>query len=197
MAATFGVRGRELLQELKRSEWLPPYNDDGCRRLIEEINAMYDEVQNSLKALGDRDLDPTTDGGVACGIKVHEQSMLRGKRCMLAYLQHRLERVKQLRWETGPVVPEHLQRLLSGKEVEFFGAYDRALSGYMASFDMDLTADLTPPKELCVEVRVLEDCGEIMTDGGAVHLEAHSTHFLRRSDVEHLIRQGKLQQLDG
>ena len=55
---------------------------------------------------------------------------------------------------------------------------------------------VTPPKELCVEVRVVEDCGEIMTDNGEVHLERGTTHFLRRADVEHLIRQGKLQQLD-
>ncbi len=79
----------------------------------------------------------------------------------------------------------------------FFGAYDRCLGNYMRSFpELDLTTDLHPPKDLFIEVRVLQDCGEIMTDNGAVTLEKNSTHFLRRTDVEPFIRQGMLAQLD-
>lgn len=55
--------------------------------------------------------------------------------------------------------------------------------------------DSKPPKDLFVEVRVLRDCGEVMTENGAVNLEANSTHFLRRVDVEQLIRQGLLEQI--
>ena len=55
--------------------------------------------------------------------------------------------------------------------------------------------DLQPPKDLYIEVRVVVDCGEIMTDTGSVNLEAGTVHFLRRSDVEHLIRQGMLEQM--
>lgn len=55
--------------------------------------------------------------------------------------------------------------------------------------------DSKPPKDLYVEVRVLRDCGEIMTESGIVNLEANSTHFLRRVDVEQLIRQGLLEQI--
>lgn len=103
--------------------------------------------------------------------------------------------------------------------------------------NLDLTADLQPPKELHVEVRVLNDCGEIMTDHvssrqassdvplqadsfplsahllvremfkyllsrrwsllqGSVKLDRGTTHLLRRSDVEHLVRQGLLQELE-
>lgn len=216
--------------ELKRSEWLPPYNvrravtprrvarhaltpppspaplslllppslpqDDGCRRLVAEVNAIYEEM---LRALRSPEYDEAApDPGIACGVVMHHHSLLRAKRCMLAYLSYRLDRVRQLRWETGPVVPSDLQPLLSGKEVEFFARYDGALNGYMGAIgDMDLTADPSPPKQLHVEVRVLEDCGEVVTeDGNMVNLEAHTTHYLRRADVEHLIRQGKLQQLD-
>ena len=35
----------------------------------------------------------------------------------------------------------------------------------MLEFDLDLTADPVPPKELNIEVRVLEDCGHIFTGG--------------------------------
>lgn len=55
---------------------------------------------------------------------------------------------------------------------------------------------MKPPKDLYVEVRVMKDCGEIVTATGTVHLEMNTTHFLPRSDVEHLIRQGFLRQID-
>ena len=56
--------------------------------------------------------------------------------------------------------------------------------------------DMNPPKELHIEVRVKEDCGEIFTDTGVVSLKKNTTHFLRRSDVEHLIRQDVLEQIN-
>lgn len=50
--------------------------------------------------------------------------------------------------------------------------------------------DLQPPKHLNLEVHVLRDYGEIMTPTGSVKLTKGDRLFLRRSDVEHLIRQG-------
>lgn len=64
-----------------------------------------------------------------------------------------------------------------------------------ARCDCSNQQDQQPPKDLFVEVRVLRDCGEIMTENGLVNLEANSTHFLRRVDVEQLIRQGLLEQI--
>ena len=55
---------------------------------------------------------------------------------------------------------------------------------------------MTPPKELHIEIRVKEDCGEIFTDTGLVRLSKNSTHYLRRSDVEHLIRRDCLEQIN-
>lgn len=42
----------------------------------------------------------------------------------------RVVRITQLRWETGPVVPQELQRSLSAREMELFNAYDRILTDY-------------------------------------------------------------------
>ena len=47
---------------------------------------------------------------------------------------------------------------------------------------------LEPPRDLFVEIRVLKGCGEIMTERGPVTLDVGSTHYLKRTDVEHLIR---------
>jgi GINS complex subunit 1 len=59
--------------------------------------------------------------------------------------------------------------------------------------NIDLTLDLTPPKELFIEVRIKEDYGEVMLpESGVVTLQKNTTHLLRRTDVEHLIKQGKV-----
>ena len=57
-----------------------------------------------------------------CGLVVSHQCLTRNKRCALAYMyventftymltrisHHRTQKVKELRWQTGSVVPEHL-----------------------------------------------------------------------------------------
>jgi len=55
--------------------------------------------------------------------------------------------------------------------------------------------DLQPPKDLFVEIRVLKDCGEIVTDSGTMILNEGTTHHVRRTDVEQLIRNGVVEQL--
>ena len=45
-----------------------------------------------------------------------------------------------------------------------------------------------PPKDLLIEVRVLQSCGTIMTDSGPVSLNKGSTNFLRRFDIEYTSR---------
>lgn len=35
-----------------------------------------------------------------------------------------------------------------------------------------------------------------MTDTGSLYLEKDTVHYLKKSDVEHLIRQGYLEELD-
>ena len=59
---------------------------------------------------------------------------------------------------------------------------------------MDLTIDQDPPKSLYIEVRCVQDHGELETDDGTViMLKKNTQHFLPRSQVEPLIRQGILQ----
>lgn len=66
-------------------------------------------------------------------------------------------------------------------------------SSFPSSSNLPPRLSRQPPKEMCIEVRVLADCGEVMTDQGPVNLEKGTNHFLRRADVEGLIRQGLLQ----
>uniref|UniRef100_A0A7S2XZV1 GINS subunit domain-containing protein n=1 Tax=Fibrocapsa japonica TaxID=94617 RepID=A0A7S2XZV1_9STRA len=189
----FGGRGKELLQELKRSEWLPNYNEKTVKDILKEIDLYWQELCATFDN-GNRGNNEIPDAAKV-GIVVHHQALMRNKRILLAYHMYRLEKLKALRWETGPVVPEHLQGALSGSEREFFSRYDSLVSGYCEGVGIDLTQDQQPPKELFIEVRALEDCGEIMTEQGTINLEKGSTHLLRRCDAENLIKQGMLEQI--
>ena len=96
---------------------------------------------------------------------------------------------------SGVVIPENLRQpgLLSQRELDYFSQYNDIMNAYFEDIDFDLTADLQPPKELYIEVRVLQNCGEILTENGVVNMVQGSRACLRRTDVEHLIRQGKVE----
>lgn len=187
-------RGRELLSDLQRSDFLPAYDDEGVRQVIIEITDLTLKVETGATEVS----GGTAPDAIKVGLVYHNTCLRRNLRYMLAFLTHRLMKLRALRWESGAVLPEGLRRTtLSGPEHEYFGAYNKLLLDYCsdAAVGMDLSCDLEPPKDLNVEVRVVApSLGEIMTDGGPVSLEQGSTHFLRRADVEHLIRQGHVQQ---
>ena len=77
--------------------------------------------------------------------------------------------------------------------MEYYKNYVDAIDEYNKSLsslnNIDLTVDMDPPKELFIEVRVKEDYGEIiLPESGVVNLKKNTTHLLRRTDVEHLIK---------
>jgi hypothetical protein len=43
--------------------------------------------------------------------------------------------------------------------------------------NLDLASDMEPPKELLIQIKVLEDCGEILTDAGP------GTHYYTHCDT--------------
>lgn len=201
MATAYGQTAKGLLQSLVGSDWMPAFDEEGVRKVLAEMNELYTMILDTMEG----EEGQVTDHAIACGLLVQHETVNRNKRCLMAYFEHRMEKLSALRWDTGIVIPAHVKPLLSASEVEFFRKYQsEALNAYMNepskdtisldSIGLDLTQDLQPPKDLFVEVLVKEDCGEIMTDTGPLRLEKHSRHFVRRVQVAHLIRQGKLQQ---
>ena len=97
---------------------------------------------------------------------------------------------------SGKALPDHINENLSQSErfyyKEYLSAIDQINQDYsIGSAALDLTVDLTPPKELFIEVRIKKDYGAVMLpESGEVHLQRNSTHLLRRSEVDHLIKQG-------
>ena len=188
------MRGRELLLDLQRSDWLPAYDEDGVRQVLVEASAQGFELSEALDLRSRQNKTSTNNDNIPPYILYLKGCFYRNIKYSHAYFLHRMGKIRSLRWETGPVLPDHLNKdTLSTAEQDYFNDYNRLLSEYQEAIDVDLTADLEPPQDLMVEIRVLQNCGEIITENGPVSLDGGSTHYLRRSDVEHLIRHGKVE----
>jgi len=183
-------RAKEMLAELKRAEWLPPFDEEGVRAVTEECRKLM-ELLDELSKLGHR------EPRVAVTMSTFHQSICRNKRCMLAYLNYRLEKIEMLWWKTAsPVVAEEFKSKLSKREIEYYARFQESVSRTMTEIDLDLTSHMQPPHDLFIEVRALKDEGEVLLLSGArVFLAKNTIHYLRRSDVEHLIRQNVLEQV--
>lgn len=159
------------------------------RQIATEIKELLEPfleiVQNNRQNL-------QNDASLQAGVVVFYRSIQRNKRCALAYLQNRLNRIQVYRWKAGPSAASHLAEYMSAAETSFLASYNRLIAEYSDAVELDLTADPLPPRDLFIEVRVNHDCGSVLTDSGPVTLKRGTAHFLKRTDVEHLIRQGAL-----
>lgn len=175
---------------------LPPYNDDLIRSSIRETEDHYNEMYNILKATRGEDGDDPIPSEYQPVLSIHDASMERNKRCLIAYHAARMSRLRGLRWETA-ILPQDVRRNLSSAEVEYFHNFDSLLVEYGVSTGHDVSSgDLSePPKELYVTVRVIRDAGEIVTESGSMVLNKGTTHHVRRADVEGLIREGVVELL--
>jgi GINS complex subunit 1 len=53
---------------------------------------------------------------------------------------------------------------------------------------------MVPPKDPYIQVRVLEDIGEVSLGDHSVSLTKNSLHFLRHTDAEQFISQGLMEE---
>ncbi|GMI08688.1 hypothetical protein TrRE_jg3244 [Triparma retinervis] len=139
-------------------------------------------------------------------MSLHISTLHRNKRCLLAYQSHRTSKLRDLRFETS-IIPPHLKKQLSKQEIEYFKEYDTLLESYQRSLGLSLTSFVGgtlggegAPMSNMIEIRVTKKggAGEIITDdGGTVDLKEGTTHFLKRGDVERMIRMGEVEQVRG
>ena len=120
----------------------------------------------------------------------------RSKRCLYAYHNERCERLQKFLWYNGKDLPETVTQNLSKDEVTYFKNYTKLIEDYSKNavkWNIDITTTLEPPRELYVEVKVLEDLGEVyLADTGTVKLQKNSVHYLKKSDIEGFLKQGSL-----
>ena len=199
-----GDLATQLMTESKRStatDTLYKYNDHLVRTLIRE--------QRQLEALVSSALDALPEDGDAAALApsfvVHQAALLRNKRCLLAYHQHRMNMLKSLYWSKGAALPPlltnpRIRANLAPHEVDFLREYNTMVVDFRADFtdELDITSGIVnPPKDLHVLVRVVRDCGVIQTETGAIDFQKGQRFMVRRSDVEHLLVQGYLEEVGG
>lgn len=188
-----GEKALELVRETSRSQdMLGPYNEDKVRSVLEEIRILFEANQEEMK----KELP------AKAAMMLRHAGLERNKRCLLAYLNHRSEKIREMRWQFGAILPLDVKANLCEAEQTFFAQYNRNLADYMRSVGsdcesgggVDLMTDQTAPKSLYVEVRCVQDYGQLeMEDGSIILLKKNTQHFLPRSQCEQLIRQGVLE----
>ncbi|XP_014291100.1 DNA replication complex GINS protein PSF1 isoform X2 [Halyomorpha halys] len=156
------------------------------------LNQFVEEAMNSP-------FDPVRNNFIT-GVRARQAALERNKRCLLAYQWNRLQKLRQMRWEFGSVLPPDLKTHLSEGEVTWFNKYNKCLTSYMKSIGgkngLNLLQDSKPPKELFIEVRCLTNYGKIeLENGEVIMLNKNSQHYMPRSQCETLIRQGVLEQI--
>lgn len=201
----YGSLATQLVQESRRStatDTLQKYNDGLVRAIIRE--------QRQLESLVDSAQNP--DGTPSNDMVLYIAIINRNKRCLLAYHNHRIERLKELFWAAGGALhlilstsantaangqpSADIRAKLSPHEVDFLRAYSESVLMYSKSLDVDLFPPIVnPPKDLHVTVRVARECGVIQTEVGAIDFKKGHRYQVRRSDVEHLIVQGYLEEV--
>jgi len=192
------------------------------RAITREVRDLDRDVNDILELLPSGFV-PEDDPTTAYQLLVHHLCMRRNKRCLLAYHKVRINKIENLCWTgtdisewnrvpseiAGDVIDENQSKeggmgtvngevgnSLSPEEEEFARQYSDLLAAYKGQWtDIDLTGSLEPPRDLFIDVRVLQDAGEIQTEYGAITLTKNSQFYVRQGDVERLVAQGFLQKL--
>ncbi len=129
----FGEKALELVKELKRSGdgSLPPYNEDCVRQVLDEMKALFEQNQKDVSAT------VAGESGRIAGVKLRHASLL-------AYVYNRMEKIRDMRWDFGSVLPDDVKNNLNEYELSWFSGYNRSLAKYMRSVGIDLTQDSKP-----------------------------------------------------
>ena len=162
--------------------------------------------------------NPADDPATACALLVDHLSMRRDKRCLMAFHRVRVSRVEEAIWRGedptlpstssgGPATPGAAAdpvtdddgesgNNLTPEETLHAQSYSTLLTSLKNRDELystvDLTGSLEPPTDLFIDVRCVREGGEVATEYGSIRLSEGSQFWVRRGDVEGLIRGGWL-----
>lgn len=75
--------------------------------------------------------DVIVSGGFAVGLTVFRAAIVRNRKCLLAYLQHRSEKIRSLRWRIGTQLAPKFRDRMCPDEHKFFSQYDNLVTEYL------------------------------------------------------------------
>jgi hypothetical protein len=187
-----------LLRELKATKltWLPPYNHRAIDQVVKHMNELIKALRFKLQQLlpFPRGSVPLRDAAMPIATDI---IIRRNKRCVLAYLMYRINKIRDLYWETAGVMPPQLAERLSVDERAFAQQYSQLITQYMQDTGSDLLVATQPPQSNMIHVKVLQPLGQVVLPSGTIaHLAQHTRLLMQRTDAELLIRQGALEHVD-
>ncbi|GER48412.1 DNA replication complex GINS protein PSF1 [Striga asiatica] len=223
----YARKASELVKEFASSEpgQLNTFNNDLFGQVLEECDAHFLQLQPLIRKIQEHEKElrekgqPGDDVGTSevgnrnleaeknaiqmalksnqFGALVHHLSLVRNKRCLMAYVYNRAEVIRSLGWMVDRVLPEEIEEKLSTTEKEYFKKHTATLQSYMSEIDLHLTLDMVPPKDPYIKVRVLDDIGQVVLSDQTANLARHAIMFLKRTDAEQYITQGRMEELTG
>lgn len=201
MSITYGETSYKLAREAKRTADLlvSPYNEDLVQAICREIRMLHNKAENLLRSIRDNNISSTDNPSTLTQLMFHHLAVKRNKRVLFAYHRQRMEKLKELSWDVGRQTEyqREIKSSLGRAEHKFLEEYGEMVSAYKQSFlEIDLGGNggvgLDPPLDLFIEVRVMRDAGKINTEYGELNLTKGNQEFVRRADVETLIKAGYL-----
>ncbi|VDO90895.1 unnamed protein product [Heligmosomoides polygyrus] len=142
-----------LLTQMKRNpDVMPPYNEEAMRACIAKMNELYsqnNEVVTRLRSQGER-ASRELEAVMIC----RNEALQHIRRCCLAYIHARAERIRSYRWRFGGVLPASIKNNLCEAEIEFFNEYCSSLAEFQAGIGengVNLLLSTHPPKALYVQ----------------------------------------------
>lgn len=194
----YGKKASELVKEFASSEagQLTAFNNDLFSQVLEECNGHLLHLQSLLRKMQEEGPDNQTNRNADhFGALIHHLSLVRNKRCLMAYVYNRAEVIRSLGWTVERVLPEEIEEKLSNSEKDYFKNHSATLQSYMSELDLDLAVDMVPPKDPYIKVRVLDEIGNVVLSDQLANLARHAILYLRRTDAEQYISQGLMEEL--
>jgi GINS complex subunit 1 len=199
----YSEAGLSLCRDVKRSDsipLIPPYREDTINDIIAESRYLTKQL-SSLS----QQLKSGTDSADAINVSaaIHECALRRNKRVLLVYSASRFEKLKTILWSLGCgsgsiQIPQKISKNMAPHELKLKKRYQDLIGTYRASMgDLELGSNEdVPPLDAYLEVRVLVECGQVLTEEGIVAFSKGSMHHLKLSQVEKLIKSGYLMHVD-
>ena len=127
-------------------------------RSFNKFSLLFANVSDFPKCCFSNAIQNERNNALLPSVHFRHTALLRNKRCILAYLYHRIRRLRQMRWELSSILPTEITVNLLNAEMQWFQNYNKSLATYMRSIGDDhglnLTVNMSPPKTLYVEVNI-------------------------------------------
>ncbi|KAG2191684.1 hypothetical protein INT46_005385 [Mucor plumbeus] len=200
--ASLGDAAYKLAKEAKRTADLivSPYNDDLVQSICREIRLLHNKAKETVNTMkSDETGSAVNNPSNMSQVMLYHLSVKRNKRVLFAYHRQRVNKLKEILWNIG-LQSKYRREILASlgpTEQKFLDEYGDLVNSYKQSFlEVDIGGPsgggLDPPVDLFIEVRVLRDAGEINTEYGSLNLSKGNQFYVKRTDVESLIKAGYL-----